>query len=197
MDQPNENLCQWLDAFLDDELRGKEATRFEAHLTQCHACQEAFEQQGWIDAGLLLDAATSPPAPAAVLTTAAETIVAIHRQQRVRRLIAGSLAAAASLALLAAWQFSAPGSAGGSASLPNDVVQRDATRRQSRGLQEERSTPAKSVATFTAGGGGIAIPIASDSPEVTVVQFYSTTEADRRMQRQRELEAKYQELIGG
>jgi hypothetical protein len=87
--------------------------------------------------------------------------------------------------------------------MPVDVVQRDATPRQSRGLKESRArgieiaTATKSVATFTAGGSGIAVPVASDSPDVTIVQFYSTTEADRRMQRQRELEAKYRELIGG
>jgi hypothetical protein len=77
--------------------------------------------------------------------------------------------------------------------MPVDIVARDATPRRSRGLEEE----AKSVATFTAGGSGIAIPVASESPDVTIVQFYSTTETDRRLQRQRELEAKYRELIGG
>lgn len=81
--------------------------------------------------------------------------------------------------------------------MPVGFVLRRATPRRSRGLQEDVPTSAKSIATFTAGGGGIAIPVASDSPDVTVVQFYSTTEADRRLQRQRELEAKYRELIGG
>ena len=51
--------------------------------------------------------------------------------------------------------------------MPIDVVQRDATPRRSRGLQEDVPTSAKSVATFTAGGSGIAVPVASDSPDVS------------------------------
>ena len=119
-------------------------------------------------------------------------------------MLAGGLAAAASIALLAAWQYAQPAfsprlrrGVGHHAGRRRPAY---ATPRRSRGLKGADACPnpsAKSVATFTAGGGGIAIPVASESPEVTIVQFYSTTEADRRMQRQRELEAKYRELIGG
>lgn len=191
--------CARLDAFLNGELGSEDAVRFEAHLPQCATCREAIEQQRWIDGALRADEVTGHAAPTTVLTAAADAIA--RRKQRLGRLLAGGLAAAASIALLAAWQLyepnAAPGSAGASVTMPVDVVQREATPRRSRGVQEDAPTSAKSVATFTAGGGGIAIPVASDSPEVTIVQFYSTTEADRRMQRQRELEAMYRELIGG
>lgn len=201
MDLSNQNLCERLDAFLDGELNAADEARFEAHLSQCSDCREAAAQQRWINAALRSDEIAEHAAPMVVLAATANTIAAMRRQQRVRRLLVGSLAAAASLALLAAWQMreptAAPGSAGGPVAMPVDVVQRDATPRQSRGLQEDVPTSVKSVATFTAGGNGIAIPVASESPEVTIVQFYSTTEGDRRMQRQRELEAKYRELIGG
>jgi hypothetical protein len=207
MDHASQNMCELLDAFLDGELSAADAARFEAHSSQCDICREAAAQQRWLDAALRADEITGHAAPAAMLTATADAIVIVQRKQRARRLLAGSLAAAASFAILAAWQYrsplSAPGSAGGSVTMPVDVVQRDATPRRSRGLQEESrelvvaAASAKSAATFTAGGSGIAIPVASDSPEVTIVQFYSTTEADRRMQRQRELEAKYRELIGG
>ena len=199
--------CTQLDAFLDGELGDKDAARFEAHLPQCVTCREAVEQQLWIDGALRADEVTRHAAPATVLTTTAAAIRIARRKQRLRQVLAGGLAAA-SVALLAAWQLHEPmaahGSAGGSVTMPVDVVQRDATPWRSRRLEEashargeEIATATKSVATFTAGGSGIAIPVASESPDVTIVQFYSTTEADRRLQRQRELQAKYRELIGG
>ena len=195
-------MCELLDAFLNGDLSDADAA-LEAHASQCDDVARQ-PQQRWIDGALRADEVTGHAAPATVLAAAADAIAIARRKQRLRRMLAGGLAAAASIALLAAWQLrepvSAPGSAGGSVTMPVDVVQRDATPRRSRGLEEredEIATAAKSVATFTAGGGGIAIPVASESPEVTIVQFYSTTEADRRMQRQRELEAKYRELIGG
>jgi hypothetical protein len=209
MGQPEPTAeCARLEAFLDEELGNEDAVRFEAHLPQCATCREMVEQQRWIDAALRADEVTRHTAPATVLTATAEAIRIARRKQRLRRMLAGGFAAAASVALLAAWQLrepsAAPGSAGGSVAMPVDVVQRDATPRRNRGQEEESqaqgaevATATKSVATFTAGGSGIAIPVASESPEVTIVQFYSTTEADRRMQRQRKLEAKYRELIGG
>jgi len=201
MDQSHQNTCELLDAFLDGELNAVEMASFEAHLSQCDDCREAVRQQKWIDGALRADEAASQTAPHALLAATAEAIMNVRRKQRLRRLLAGSLAAAASVALLAAWQLRAPhlapGSAGGPVTTSNNVVKRDATPRRSRGLEEEPRASSKIAATFTAGGNGIAIPVASDSPDVTIVQFYSTTEADRRLQRQRELEAKYRELIGG
>jgi len=201
MDQSHQNTCELLDAFLDGELNSVEMASFEAHLSQCADCRDSLRQQHWINSALRANEVATQTAPPVLLEATAEAITNVRRKQRLRRMLAGSLAAAASVALLAAWQLrdpsAAPGSAGGSVARPVDVVQRDATPRQSRGLLEETHTPAKIPATFIAGGGGIAIPVASDSPDVTIVQFYPTTEADRRQQRQRELEAKYRELIGG
>ena len=201
MDQPNPNTCELLGAFLDGELKAAEMASFEAHLLQCADCRESVTQQRWIDGALRADEVATQTAPSSVLAATAKAITNVRRKQRLRRMLAGSLAAAASVALLAAWQLRepplAPGSAGGAAATPNGVVQREATPRQSRGLEDEPRASSKNAATFTAGGSGIAIPVASDSSEVTIVQFYSTTEADRRLQRQRELEAKYRELIGG
>ena len=201
MDQPNPNTCDLLDAFLDGELNAVEMAGFEAHLSQCADCRESVTQQRWIDGALRVNEVATQTAPPTLLAATAEAITTVHRKQRLRRMLAGSLAAAASVALLAVWQLReptlAPGSAGGSVTTSIDITQRSATPRQSRGLLEETHTPAKIPATFIAGGGGIAIPVASDSPDVTIVQFYPTTEADRRQQRQRELEAKYRELIGG
>ena len=201
MDQPNQNTCELLDAFLDDELNAAEMASFEAHLSECADCRESVRQQRWIDGALRADEVTAQTAPSTVLMATAEAITDVRRQQQRRRMLTTSLAAAASVALLAAWQLQtpnlAPGSAGGSVTMPVDVVQREATPRRSLGLEEEPRTSSKIAATFTAGGSGIAISVASDSPDVTIVQFYPTTEADRRLQRQRELEAKYRELIGG
>jgi len=201
MDHLSQSPCELLDAFLDGELSAADAERFESHALQCDDCREAAAQQRWIDGALRADELTRHSVPATVLAATADAIRIARRKQRLRRMLAGGLAAAASVALLAAWQLrepiAAPGSAGGSVTMPVDVVQRNATPRRSRGLEETQPNATKSIATFTAGGNGIAVPVASDSPDVTIVQFYSTTEADRRMQRQRELEAKYRELIGG
>ncbi len=201
MDHATQHLCARLDAFLDGELGDAEAAGFEAHWPRCATCRETVEQQRWIDGALRADEVTSRSAPAVILAATADAIRITRRKQRLGRILAGSLTAAASIALLAAWQLrehpAAPGSAGGSVAMPVDVVQPDATPRRSRGLPEDVPIGLKNVATFTAGGNGIAVPVASDSPDVTIVQFYSTTEADRRVQRQRELEAKYRELIGG
>lgn len=201
MDHLSQPLCDRLDAFLDGELSIADAARFEAHWPQCDDCRESVRQQRWIDDALRADEAAAQTAPPTLRAATAEAITDVRHKQRLRRMLTGSLAAAASVALLATWQLRAPhlapGSAGGAAATPNVVVQREATPRQSRGVLEEIHTPAKIAATFTAGGSGIAIPVASDSPDVTIVQFYPTTEADRRLQRQRELEAKYRELIGG
>ena len=201
MDQLNPNTCELLDAFLDGELNALEMASFEAHMSQCTDCRESVRRQQWIDGALRANEVAAHTAPLAVLAATAEAITDVRRKQRLRRVIAGSLAAAASVALLAIWQprapHLAPGSAGGAAATPNGVVQREPTPRQSRGLLEEIHTQPNIAATFTASGNGIAIPVASDSPDVTIVQFYPTTEADRRLQRQRELEARYRELIGG
>jgi hypothetical protein len=207
MDHLSQSPCELLDAFLNGELSDPDAARFEAHASQCDECRDAAAQQRWLDAALRSDEATRHAAPTMLLAATGDAIRFARRKQRLRQMLAGGLAAAASIALLAAWQLreprAAPGSAGGSVAMPVDVVQRDATPRRSRGLEEGsreregRNDATKSVATFTAGGSGIAIPVASESPDVTIVQFYSTTEADRRLQRQRELEAKYRELIGG
>jgi anti-sigma factor RsiW len=200
MDTLNQNMCELLDAFLDEELNAVEMASFEAHLLQCTDCRESVRQQQWIDGALRADEVAAQTAPLSLLAATAEAITDVRRKQR-RGMLAGSLVAAASVALLVSWSWRtptvAPGSAGGSVTMPEDVVQRDATPPRRRGLEEEAPASSKIAATFTASGSGIALPVASDSPDVTIVQFYPTTEADRRLQRQRELEAKYRELIGG
>jgi anti-sigma factor RsiW len=197
MDQTNQNACDLLDAFLDGELNAAEMASFEAHLSQCADCAESARQQQWIDGALRASEGAARVAPPVVLAAIAD----VRRKQWLQRLLAGGLAAAASVAIVAAvaWHTLrlAPGSARGSLTTPHSVAQREATPGRSPGLDEAVPVGAKIAATFTASGGGIAIPVASDSPDVTIVQFYPTTEADRRLQRQRELEAKYRELIGG
>lgn len=205
MDPLKQNPCLLLDPFLDGELVGVEAARFEAHLRLCAACREGFEQQRWIDAALRCEDAAELAAPAALLATTADSLALARRRAYRRRLLAGGLAAAATIALLAAWQMhepiAAPGSAGGSNN--QAIVQREATPRRSRRLEEkvapavnEQASP-PGIATFIAGGNGVAVPLESNSPDVTIVQFYPTVEADRRSRRLRELESKYRELIGG
>ena len=185
--------CLCLDDYLDGVMSADAATRFDSHLTGCGECREAVAQQRWIEA-VLRDEAAVTSAPEVLLAAAAHEISRERHRRRLRCVLAGGLVAAASVALIAwSWRtpMAAPGSTGGS----NDqaIVERTATPRQSRGLEERE--PA--AATFVAGGYGVAVTLESDSPEVTIVQFYPTTEADRRSRRLRELESKYRELIGG
>ncbi|WP_172992243.1 anti-sigma factor family protein [Lacipirellula parvula] len=205
MNESFHNECTSLDDYLDRELAGEAALRFETHLANCAACRDAVAQQQWIDATLRSSVAASPIAPATLLTAMGDPIAAATQRQRQRRLLTASFAVAASVAVIAtvAWRMLAlaPGSARGSLPTPHNVAQREVAPGRSPGLEQpaqpREQLKIQTVARFTAGADGIAIPIASESPEVTIVQFYSTTDADRRMQRRRELEAKYQELIGG
>ena len=99
-------LCDGSTPFLDGELSGEDAARFEAHWPQCAACRETVEQQRWIDGALRADEWTRHSAPATVLTATADAIrIAEPAENGWRRALAGGLAAAASLALLAAWQL--------------------------------------------------------------------------------------------
>jgi hypothetical protein len=189
---PNEP-CTLIEAYLNGELAGEMANLFEGHLTGCAGCSESVEQQRWID-GLLRssEAALLEAAPANIAVRVEGKVVRL----RSRRMVGlAMMAAAASIAAVALWHFTnqrsvnrmiaAPGSARGSNQ--QAAVQREATPRQSRGLH--RAMAAEKQAMFVSTGDAIAVPVASDDAQVSIVKVYPTTIAERRWRRELTLNA--------
>jgi anti-sigma factor RsiW len=188
------DACRQLDAYLDGELSGVERLAFDAHLATCPACRESVDQQRWIDQLLRSDeAATIESTP---LSRSLPTV-------RVRRRRLALVAAAAVIAATAAIMFPLPGREGRPtiAQAPAPDASPDSNHvgtgqgSDSRILATDRNLspgpvlPGRgiSVAAFVGDGSSIAIPVASDDPQVTIVQLYPTATALRRWQRESEL----------
>ena len=178
------NECRRLDAYFDADLGREERLEFEGHLSQCPKCGEAVEQQRWIDGVLQSsDAGEEEVLCDSARVVALQAISRSRRRTHIRRALIGATAAAVSIAILAvgrfnsAERFAAPGFARGS---NNEAIVRNAPPRQSRGLQE---------ASFVTDGSTIAVPLASDDAQVSIVQLYPTTTTERRWQRELSLSA--------
>lgn len=161
--------------------------------------QDAADLQQWID-GLLRssDAAELEAAPQAIHFVASAAINERRRRQRRRRSLVG-VAAAAAIAAIAMWSPTtnppvaktvAPGSAGGS----NDqaTIHPAATPGQRPGLQN-----VPQIARFETNGETIAVPLASDDPQVSIVQLYPTTTTERRWRRELAMQSVVAEPNGG
>jgi anti-sigma factor RsiW len=190
MNTASNNSCERLDDFLDGALAPPETAAFHAHLETCAACRDAVDQQRWIDGLLKSDAA------AAIEALPAPRTIARPRRGR-RRAVVAVAAAAAVVALTARLLFShsakqGPGEGRPTAAshLPPSPTAEDAAERPS--LAVERSAPSPPVAvrpgavggSFVSAGSAIAAPVASDDPQVTVVQLYPTVTAERRWARE-------------
>lgn len=140
--------------------------------------EDASDLQRWID-GLLRssDAAGLEVAPAST-HAAATTAIKQLRRYRKRRQALAVFASAAVMTAIALWapptppDSAAPGSARGSNN--QAIVPQRATPGQRLGLQD--------IARFETNGDTIAVSLESPSPNVTVVQLYPTTTAERRAQ---------------
>jgi hypothetical protein len=158
--------------------------------------QDASDLQRWID-GLLqsTEAAELEVAPATTHVAANDAINQLRRRQIRRRSLA-VVAAAAAIAAISLWtppaprELTAPGSARGS----NDqaIIHRHATPGQRPGLQDVAQ-----VARFESNGETIAIPLASDDPQVSIVKLYPTTTTERRWRRESRLQTAFAEPYGG
>lgn len=145
-----------------------------------HNTSDDDDYQQWID-GLL----RSPSAEASTPSGLAQRIETNVRSRQRRSLVwksAATLAAAASIALLAIYQSQpAPNSVARQSESPPMVTD------SSGGEDPSDVLPAR--ATFVARGDLLAIPIESDDPQVTIIQVYSTTQTHRRRQREATLQA--------
>jgi anti-sigma factor RsiW len=181
--------CRRLDAYMDGDLAPQERLAFEKHLSLCAECREAIEQLRWVDSLLQSgDAAEEAVFPGSARVNALKAISSARHRTRVRRSLIAGTAAAASIVMLAAWQFSSRPSAPGFARGLNHqtIAQDDATPRQSRGLQAAGTL---TEATFVTDGDAIAVPLVSDDAQVSIVQVYPTTTTERRWRRQLYLSA--------
>jgi hypothetical protein len=190
MSDESNTLCSQLDAFLDGELPPSEHAEFLAHMDACEPCRDAAQQQQWID-GLLRSGEA-----AALETPSMRPTIPLRRHAR-RRILAAAVAASI-VAALAAPFIPLPRRDGLGeglqevASLPSPKPSEQraidasppppasiADPSPSPSLQERRISD-KPVATFASNGNAIAVPLAGDDAEVTVVQLVPTVAAQVR-----------------
>jgi anti-sigma factor RsiW len=187
-----EDACGLLDHYLDGELTGGAASDFESHLACCPTCAAAADEQRWIE-GLLRSpaAAALESAPKSPMSA---TMIAIVRRRRVQMAALGA-ALAASLALLAAWpHLPFPGREGLVDSPPPPAAESfplhlaapagsASTNPFSPGKQTVASGAApQPAANIVSTPDAIAVPLDSPAADVTVVQVYTTVDAQRRQQ---------------
>jgi anti-sigma factor RsiW len=147
--------CDNLDAYLSGDLAPQDATHFAEHVQVCTNCRAEVEQQQWID-GLLqaanIEVVEAPPV--ALLESLRSVAI---QPRRKRRIIACGLAAAAMLMVALGWI----------------ALTRHAAERAIAGMEKTKQKPATQSA-FVADSHSIAVPVASQHPNVTVVRVYQT-----------------------
>ena len=185
--------CDSLDDYLDGELSGGEVVAFESHLYECATCAEAVEQQRWINETLRSPLAAElerPPASAVAKVTAA-----VGRRRR----LATAAALAAALAAIAAWPASrmAPPETAEEGLLSVAAAPGHHPAETTKHPSSGPSGGATNAARFVSTGDAIVVPLAVESPDVTVVQVYSTVDAQQRTHLAAELSALTAELNGG
>jgi predicted anti-sigma-YlaC factor YlaD len=195
-DTTNRKPCELVDDYLDGDLPTGEVVRLKQHIEQCEGCRNAIEEQQWIDGFLRSpEAVEAEKTPADVLQKVAAGMYAARRRRILRRSLVGA-AAAAVIGAIAFWQLAAertpqriaaPGSAGGS-TYQSDI-KLAATPRQSRGLKKDVQVHELAAASFIPSNDAIAVPVASDDDEVSIVQLYPTTTTERRWRRELSLNA--------
>lgn len=150
--------------------------------------EDASDLQQWIDGLLRSGDAAELEATPATMHLAATAAIKKFRSRRARRHSLAVFAAAAGIAAISLWAPPAPPDpiAPGSARGLNEQAtdHRDATPGERPGLQN-----IPQLARFETNGETIAIPLASDDPQVSIVQLYPTTTTERRWRRDTSLYA--------
>jgi hypothetical protein len=175
--------CEKLDAWLADAIAADEAASFAEHLAHCEACRDAVEQQRWIDGLLQSDVRASlEPVPDRLM----ELVHATPRRsdhRSLRRHIA-VLAAVAAIVLVAvgtALVVHDRGFEQGDGSAETDIAANVPDRIEESTVDVDGNADDKPErATFVSNQDMIAVPVDSTDDDVTIVQLYRTTEAERR-----------------
>ncbi len=169
------NACHQLDTYLAGDLSANDAAGFESHLATCADCRETVEQQQWIDSLLQSPARVELEHTPPVLVESIRSSVPQREQRKLR--VVYSLAAAAVLLIGVGWFVLRE----------RGVEPEEPATLSIATVSIEQASPAAPAiatkqpqATFVANADAIAVPVESLSDEVTIVQVYPTTEAERR-----------------
>ncbi len=159
----NPSPCDPLDNYLDRALPDEAHAAFADHARQCPTCRQAVEDQGRVD-DLLRRAVAREPVPEGLTPRIARRLREAERGRRLRR--AAGLAAAL-LAGLGLW---------GLGRQPPPETPRPPE-------QAETAPPAPDPrslvdVTFESSPSVIALPLRTDSPNVTVIWIYPTADVD-------------------
>ncbi len=162
------NDCHQLDAYLAGDLPANDADRYELHLETCAECREAVDEQKWIDS--LLQSPTRIQLER-VPTEILESFRSSLPPRRQTWQAACGLATAAALVIAVGWSYlTQQPTMPTTSQTPNIAATKPAYP----------SPPSKPQATFVASPDSIAVQLESPSDEVTIVQVYPTTDAERR-----------------
>ncbi|HWY88639.1 MAG TPA: anti-sigma factor [Gemmataceae bacterium] len=156
------NLCALFDDYVAHDLAAPEQARFEAHLAECPACRHKVDAERYLDS--LLAEATSGPVPGNLSERVRRRLAAARQ----RRLAAGLalLAACALVSVLAGHWLSSR--------QPGDSVPEGQAHLEQPAPEVLPSPASAGVrVTFSDPARVLAVPVASDSPHVTVIQVYT------------------------
>jgi anti-sigma factor RsiW len=161
--------CHNLDAYLLNDLLGDERATFESHLEECPPCSDVVEQQQWIDDLLHSGARIELERPSATIFDSFCVSLA-QRRRRVTQATCGLAAAATLLVAVGLW------------ALNRQMSGLTKVEQQSTALTESAYAPppAQPPATFVSTSDAIVVPLESQSADVSIVQVYPTTDAERR-----------------
>ena len=170
----SQSRCDQLDEYLCGWLTSEAAAEFEAHLSDCPACQEECSLQRRIDRLLGEGFAIVNPVPASVAGRI-ERGIRTARRRRIGWSIAVTAAAAGIVAALGIW-------ANSNGLMPTAIDQQVAESPNDNplGLLLKASTQPQAAAgstrvTLVDPSSAILVPIESHSPNVTIVRIYPTT----------------------
>jgi anti-sigma factor RsiW len=164
----NLSPCLLLDDYLAHDLGGAEAARFAAHLAVCPDCQRAVHEHERL--AILLTAAADRlgPVPAGLTERVQRRLRSVRRRRLAA--LAGILAAAAAVLLL----LGRPAPRQPERELTSVEV------RPQPAAPEASPRPARIRVTFPAGANVVAVPVQTESPNVTLVMVYPGLRAASR-----------------
>jgi anti-sigma factor RsiW len=151
-------LCSSLDDYLLGDLSPADEATFAEHLHSCSECQEAIDQQQWINDLVHASSQIATEVPPSHIADDLRAVVA-RRESFRKRAVRIALATAATLLVAITSLLNHP-----TGTSPERVA-----------ISKELPTaPKPPHAKFVAGRGTIAVPIESRHPDVTIVRVYST-----------------------
>ncbi len=155
--------CQLLDDYLAHDLTGEEHARFEAHLPNCVACRRIVWEEQALKNLLTTAVERLEPVPGEVISRTQRRLRSVRR----RRFAAGITMIAASIVILVF------------VSRPLFLREVEPPQPAKHDLPQPRLAdvgppPVDVRVRFPRAADVIAVPVASESPHVTVVQVYSS-----------------------